>query len=181
MNKTPAKTRDSHSWVQTERQAHEAWAALMYESPTAARLMHLLVARAGENNAVVASLPTLANLLKVKSRQTVITAVNALKAGNWVQVLQTGGTGTTNVYVINDRVAWHGSRDGLKYSLFSATVIVSSAEQPKDFETSNQAPLRRLPRIGEMQLPHGDGLPPPSQPFLPDMEPDLPVILDQKE
>jgi len=25
-----------------------------------------------------------------------------------------------------------------------------------------------------MQIPHGDGLPPPSQPFLPAMEPDLP-------
>src|SRR3546814_14432972 len=39
--------------------------------------------------------------------------------------------------------------------------------------------LRRLPPIGERQLPHGDGLPPPSQPFLDGIEPDLPATEQQ--
>src|SRR3546814_6017100 len=42
-----------------------------------------------------------------------------------------------------------------------------------------QEPLRRLPPIGERQLPHGDGLPPPSQPFLDGIEPDLPATEQQ--
>src|SRR3546814_10538206 len=40
-------------------------------------------------------------------------------------------------------------------------------------------PLRLLPPIGERQLPHGDGLPPPSQPFLDGIEPDLPATEQQ--
>lgn len=38
-----------------------------------------------------------------------------------------------------------------------------------------QTPLRKLPRIGEFQLPSGDGLPPPSQPFLDGFEPEIPA------
>jgi hypothetical protein len=38
-----------------------------------------------------------------------------------------------------------------------------------------QPPLRRLPKLGERQLPAGPGLPPPSQPFFDGLEPDLPA------
>jgi len=83
--------------------------------------------------------------------------------GNWIEVRQIGATGQTNAYVVNDRVAWHGAREGLRYSLFSATVVVSEEQQPDRAELGRQKPLRRLPRIGEQQLPSGPGLPPPSQ------------------
>src|SRR3546814_7427305 len=79
--------------------------------------------------------------------------------------------------IINDRVAWSGKRDGLRYSLFSAAVIISEAEQPDFEELGQQAPLRRLPSLfrDERQLPSGPGTPPPAQPFLDGMEPDLPA------
>src|SRR3546814_7322435 len=67
----------------------------------------------------------------------------------------------------------------LRYSLFSATVVVSDSEQPDRDTLGKQEPLRRLPPIGERQLPHGDGLPPPSQPFLDGIEPDLPATEQQ--
>ncbi len=51
---TLAEKEPKGTWVQTERAAHEAWAGLMRESPNAAMLMHLLVARVGDQNAVVA-------------------------------------------------------------------------------------------------------------------------------
>src|SRR3546814_14598041 len=70
-------------------------------------------------------------------------------------------------------------REGLRYSLFSATVVVSDSEQPDRDTLGKQEPLRRLPPIGERQLPHGDGLPPPSQPFLDGIEPDLPATEQQ--
>lgn len=170
----------SSTWVQTERESHEAWAALIGKSPKAAQLMHLLTARINENNAVVVSLPTLAKLLKC-SRPTAIRAINILKEGNWLQSLQIGGSGSVNAYIINDRVAWTQARDKLRYSNFSATVIVSSDEQLDQNELDNLEPLRKLPKVGEIQFPHGDGLPPPSQPNLPDMEPDLPAAGTQLE
>ena len=165
------------SWVQTERAAHEAWSSLMGQSPQAARLMHLLVARVGDHNAVVISQKALAELMGVTDR-TVRTAVKILQAGNWLEVRQIGDRGTVNAYVLNDRIVWTGPRDGIRHSLFSAAVVVSSAEQPDKDTLGNQVPLRQLPSLysGERQLPTGSGLPPPAQPSLDGLEPDLPTI-----
>jgi hypothetical protein len=102
--------------------------------------------------------------------------VKDLVAGQWIELRQIGERGTVNAYVINDRVAWTGKRDGLRYSLFSASVIVSDREQLDDIEEA-QEPLRTLPTLftGERQLPEGAGLPPPSEPPLRGLEPDLPA------
>ena len=135
--------------------------------------MHHLVARVGEHNAVVISQDDLARMMG-KSKRTVIRAAQDLAEANWIEVRQVGKSGGVNAYVINDRVAWSGKRDGIRYSLFSAAVVVSDQNQPDADTLGHQAPLRQLPKIGESQLPSGDGLPPPSEPALPGMEPDLP-------
>jgi len=137
--------------------------------------MHILTARVGEHNAVVVSQKTLAELMKC-SRRTVQRAVDVLVQDRWIELRQIGENGTVNAHIINDRVAWSGKRDGIRYSLFSAAVIVSDEEQPDREQLGNQQPLRRLPSLfrDERQMPAGDGLPPPSQPFLSGMEPDLP-------
>ena len=173
--KVPEKV-PSGRWLQTERAAHEAWAKLIAEAPKAAQLMHLLVARIGENNAVVISQKNLIRLMGA-SRPTVQRAVKKLKDDLWIEVRQIGDRGTTNAYVVNDRVAWLGRRDGIRYSLFSAAVVISDDEQPDAAELDNQEPLRQIPSIGrgEQQLPTGPGLPPPSEPTLPGMETDLPA------
>lgn len=172
----PVKEPSGH-WVQTERKAHEAWAALMRKSPRAAELLHLLVARVGEHNAVVISQATLGKLMG-RNPRTVRRAVKELTDGNWIEVRQIGDRGTINAYVINDRVAWNGKRDGLRYSLFSAAVVISEEEQPDRDTLGTQPSLQNLPSLygGENQLPSGNGLAPPSEPSLPGMEPDLPAI-----
>ena len=106
-------------------------------------------------------------------------AIKLLTANNWLEVRQIGGRGTVNAHIINDRVAWTGKRDGIRYSLFSAAVILSDDEQPDLEELGTQEALRRVPSLfqGERQLPAGDGLPPESQPFFDGMEPDLPATL----
>src|SRR3546814_310057 len=106
----------------------------------------------------------------LRSITTIKTAITALVSGNWIEVRRIGENGTVNAYVLNDRVVWSGPREGLRYSLFSATVVVSDSEQPDRDTLGKQEPLRRLPPIGERQLPHGDGLPTPSQPFLDGIE-----------
>lgn len=166
------------NWVQTERAAHEAWAALIAKAPKAAQLMHLLTARVGEHNAVVISQKTLRELMNC-SRPTVQRALDVLAQDRWLEIRQIGESGTVNAYVINDRVAWMKGRDGLRYSLFSAAVVVSEEEQPDQATIGQQEPLRKIPSLfrDEQQLPHGNGLPPPSQPFLDGMEMDLPAAI----
>jgi DNA-binding transcriptional MocR family regulator len=163
-------------WVQTDRASHEAWAVLIRRSPLAATLMHLLAARVGESNAVVISQKTLANLAGA-SRRGVQSALKILERDRWIELRQIGTTGSVNAHVLNDRVVWAGARDGLRYSTFTAVVIVSDDEQPDRIDLEKQEPLRKLPRRfpGEQQLPTGEGLPPPSEPALPGLDPDLPA------
>lgn len=164
-------------WVQTERAAHEAWAALIAKAPKAAQLMHLLTARVGDHNAVVVSQKVLQKLMGC-SRPTIQRALDVLVKDRWIEIRQIGDRGTVNAHIINDRVAWSGARDGIRYSLFSAIVIASSDEQPDAESLGEQKPLRRLPSLfrDEKQLPSGEGLAPPSQPLFDGMEPDLPAV-----
>ena len=172
----PSDRQSKGQWVQTERKAHDAWAALIRKSPMAAQVMHVLTARVGEHNAVVISQKNLARLVE-GSERGVRDAIKLLCEENWLEIRQIGGRGTVNAHIINDRVAWSGKREGIRYSLFSANVIVSEDEQPDAPQLGAQEQLRHVPRIypGERQLPTGAGLPPPSQPHFEGMEPNLPA------
>ena len=114
------------------------------------------------------------------STSTVKRALRVLEEGNWIEIAQIGQSGTVNAYVVNSRVAWTEPRDQLRYARLKADVLLSSDEQPKPVAMDKQ-PLHQLPRIGEMQIPSGDGLPPPSEPSLPGMEMDLPGTPDRDE
>lgn len=167
------------AWVQTERAAHEAWAMFLGlpGSLNASRVLHLLIARMADHNAVVMSQKTMAGLLGVDAR-TIRRAVAMLKEHRWIETRQIGDRGTVNAYIINDKVAWSGPRDGIRYSLFTANVVISDVEQPDADQIDTSEPLRKLPSLfpDEKQLPSGPGLPPESQPSFPGMEPDLPTV-----
>lgn len=162
------------TWVQTERATHEAWGKLTISSPRAAAIAHFLVANMEASGAVVASYSTLSKMTGM-SVSTIRRAIDDLKAGRWIEVIQIGGKGGANAFRINSRVAWAQARDKLHLASFTARVIADREEQ----QTIDDVPLRRIPTLmpGERQLPTGDGEDPPSHPYLPDMEPDLPAIL----
>lgn len=166
-------------FVQTELNAHEAWARLIMEDRRAAQLMHILVANVGDENAVIISQKTLAQMMGVKARKTVVSAVKTLKDSQWIDVVKLEQRGGVNAYIINSNVAWSDKRDNLQYAHFRANVIVASDVQDED--VNDKTPLRKLPQIGEIQIPNGEGLEPPSSPSLPNMEPDLPAAGTQTD
>ncbi len=189
MTKTPIApglARPHGTWVQTDRAAHEAWAQfLSLKGATAAsRILHVLIARMGDRNAVVISQGALAEEMQVDPR-TIRRAIAMLRDHNWIQTVNLGGAKSgVQAYIVNSRVAWQGSRDGIRHSVFDATVYATEAEQ-EDGMLDHQGELHRIPALypDEMQLPSGDGLPPISQPSLLGMEPDLPArrIADRDE
>lgn len=162
------------TWVQTERAAHEAWATLVRTNQRAAALLHVLVAHMDHQAAIVASRATLAQLVGY-SEATVKRAVSDLRADCWIDVIQLGGKGGVNAYVVNSRVAWADSRERLGTAAFTARVLARQVEQDLP---EIAAPLRRIPTLypGERQLPSGAGEQPPSQPGLDGLEPDLPAL-----
>lgn len=111
--------------------------------------------------------------MDVRSVNTVKDAINALKAGNWIQVVRLEQRGGVNAYVINSHVGWIEGREKLRYARFSAQIIADAEDQTESL-TPDQ-PLKRIPNVGETQLPIGPGLPPPSEPAITGLEPDLPV------
>ena len=162
------------TWVQTERSAHEAWGRLIAKSPRAAQLMHHIVSHMDQSAAVVASYATLAGICGY-SVATVRRAVEDLKVGRWVQIVQIGGKGGANAFIVNSRVAWAAPREQLPLAAFSARVIAAASEQ--DEVTLNGPELQRIPHLmnpGERQMPCGPGMDPPSQPSIEGLEPDLP-------
>ena len=171
----PQLTIERHTWVQTERAAHEAWGHLTVASPRAAALMHHLCAQMDRSAAVVASHATLAALTGM-SASTIKRAINDLRTGNWIEVVQLGGKGGALAFIVNSRVGWAASRDKLHMAAFTARVLaVGSEQEPGHLEAP---PLRKLPILapGEYQLPTGESEEPPSQPSIPGMEPDLPHV-----
>jgi len=165
------------TWVQTDRAGHEAFSRLVVTKPRAASVMHMLIAHMGENNAVVISQKNLARLCDCHVN-TLAKALKELQLDRWIEVVQVGGTGTINAYVINDRVAWYGPRDGIRHSRFSATLVAASDDQPPEVLDDQRPRLRQIPRLqpGERQLPTGAGEPPPSSPEIPGLERDLPSL-----
>ena len=164
-----------NTWVQTDRKAHEAWAALIAKRPRAAQLMHHLVAMMGPQNAVVISQALLSKMMGVTDR-TVRSAISDLVADRWISVVKVNGPGTVAAYVVNNQVAWGESRDSMHTAVFSASVVVSRDDQDPDLLGAGD--LRRIPTLflHDRQLPSGPGEDPPSQPALEGIEPDLPAI-----
>lgn len=142
--------------------------------PRAAALAHHLVAQMGHQNAVVIPQALLAKLMGC-SVETVKRAVRDLVAEKWISVVRLG-KGKEAAYVVNDRVAWGQSRDQLRVSTFSATVVADYDDQ--DEGLLGHSELRRIPTLypGEQQLPTGPSDEPPSQPSIEGLEPDLPAL-----
>jgi hypothetical protein len=142
--------------------------------------MHHIVSHMDQSAAVVASYATLASICGF-SVATVRRAVDDLKANHWIQVVQIGGKGGANAFVVNSRVAWAAPRDKLPLAAFSARVLTTASEQ--DQATLSGPELKRIPHLmhpGERQLPSGPGLEPPSQPTLSGLEPDLPASTERQ-
>lgn len=163
-------------WVQTERAAHEAWGKLIAKHPRAAQLMHFLVAYMGNQNALVISQKTLAELMGVSVR-TMQRAAVVLEQQKWIQVVQVG-KGKERVYVVNSRVAWGQKRDQLYLSSFTAQVVLNADEQEIGGAILAQPDdLRTIPSIyqGEQIVLDNSHDTPPTQEFFDGMAPKMPM------
>lgn len=171
---TPLLTqRKRHTFVQTDRAAHEAWGKLCGQSPRAAAMAHFLCAHADQQtNAVVASWATLATLSGM-SPATCRRAMRDLERAGWVEGINLG-KGSTKAWRLDSRVSWSRERNGERFAFFHAAVLATATDNPEAIQ-ANRQPLRRIPVIapGEIPMPTGVGLPPPSQPSLEGLEPVL--------
>lgn len=131
------------NFVQLNKEYYKAEDWLMSQSPIAYRIFKFLMNNMDEYNAVICSQTVLQETFEV-SRATVARAVKLLKEKGYIAVFKSG---TSNVYAVNDKVAWNSWGTNYAYSKFPANVILSISEQ----EESIQTKLKNL-RHKEIQL-----------------------------
>jgi len=109
-------------------------------------------------NAVTISNEALSKILGI-SKRTVIRASKFLKDHQYVQVVKIG---TTNTYVVNERIAFAGSV-GQRKAVFSSTVVAHESEQDEGWE--NVTKLKAIPIIygDERAIIGSEDLSPPDQ------------------
>lgn len=106
--------------------------ALIDDYPTALKVFTWLIEKADRRNALLASYSTMSKSLNLAER-TIRNSVGYLKEKNLITVLKSG---TSNVYVLNDRIIWKDTADKKdKYSQFSAEVIITASEQEEPYRT----------------------------------------------
>lgn len=128
--------------VMVDRDAQEAWTALLVKSKMAAIVLHYLVSKKGHVSAIVISQKTLGEVLGV-SQKTVQRAIATLVEDRWVTVVQLNGAGTSSAYIVNDQVAWRKDSNSVELSIFEATVVADKADQ--NDRTLTNCELRVLP------------------------------------
>ncbi len=153
------KNRVAGGYYMMSRQAEKNLRALQRENANASLIFSVI----RENmqigsNAVTISNEALASILGI-SKRTVIRGTKHLKDHAYVQVVKVG---TTNTYVVNERIAFAGSA-GQRRAVFSATVVAHEAEQEEGWESVTT--LKAVPVIYENErvILGGDELPPPDQ------------------
>jgi hypothetical protein len=153
------KNRVTGGYYMMSRAAEKNLRALQKENPTAALVFSVI----RENmqmgtNAVTISNPVLAKILG-KSARTVARATKHLAEHAYVQIVKVGNT---NTYVVNEQVAFAGSK-GQRKAVFSATVVAHECEQDEGWDQVKR--LKAIPIIYDDERPvlGEEVLPPPDQ------------------
>lgn len=98
---------------------------LVSENPTAYRILLFLLDHMDKYNAVMCSYFVIQEALGM-SRATTFRAIKVLKERGFIAVYKSG---SSNVYVVNNDLAWNSWGNNVKYCEFPANVIISAAEQ----------------------------------------------------
>lgn len=126
-----AKKSPYKNFVQLNKEYYKAEDWLMSQSPIAYRIFKFLMNNMDEYNAVICSQTVLQETFEV-SRATVARAVKLLKEKGYIAVFKSG---TSNVYAVNDKVAWNSWGTNYAYSKFPANIILSISEQEESIQT----------------------------------------------
>lgn len=100
------------------------------ENPTALRVLLWLIRMMDDRNAIVTSQVAISEVLSLH-RNTVSNAITYLKTKKAIAVFKSG---TTNVYAINEQIAWKEEAELKKYAHFSAKVYIVGSEQEPDYQ-----------------------------------------------
>lgn len=106
---------------------------LMKKSGIASGILNFIMEHMDTKNALLCSYAVFEDYFEV-SRTTIYRALKLLEDNGFVDVLKSG---TSNVYVVNENIAWTSWESQKKYCKFEGNILISATEN-KDYEYRNQ-------------------------------------------
>lgn len=106
---------------------------LMKKSRYASSIFNFILEHMDYNNALMCSYQIFMDYFEI-SQVTVARAIKLLKDNGFVDVLKSG---TSNVYIVNQEIAWSSWDNQKKYCKFNGNILISATEN-KDYEYRKQ-------------------------------------------
>ena len=107
---------------------------LLDKNPKAFKILLFLLAHMDKYNAVMCSYTVIQEALGM-CRTTASTGIKLLKEHGFIAVLKSG---TSNVYIVNNDLAWNSWGNNMQYCEFPANVIISASEQEERSKIHNK-------------------------------------------
>lgn len=123
-NKEDPRKSKFKNFYQINKQHSDKLVALALKNPKANALLLFILNNMDGLNALQCSSIVLQEALGM-SRTTIYRLIKYLQANGFIAILKSG---TNNVYVVNDDLAWSSWGNNKQYCKFPATVILSGSE-----------------------------------------------------
>nr|WP_242451970.1 replication/maintenance protein RepL [Rhodanobacter sp. T12-5] len=123
----------NHNFIQLYRDNMPELRWLMANHNFSSSLLFFILEHMDNRNALACSYAVFEDYFG-KSRSTVYRAVKLLEENGFLNVLKMG---TSNVYVVNEDLAWTDGNDKKKFAKYDGKILVSKKEN-KDFEYKSQ-------------------------------------------
>ena len=106
---------------------------LINKSGKAANILNFILEHMDYNNALMCSYQVFIDYFEI-SHSTVVRAIKLLKENGFIDVLKSG---TSNVYIVNQEIAWTSWDNQKKYCKFNGNILISAKEN-KDYQYRKQ-------------------------------------------
>ncbi|MFV8830569.1 replication/maintenance protein RepL [Alkalihalobacterium sp. APHAB7] len=127
------KDKKNHNFIQVYRDHMPELRWLMANHNFASSLLFFIIEHMDNRNALACSYAVFEDYFE-KSKMTIYRGIKTLQENGFVDVLKMG---TSNVYLVNENLAWTDKNTKKKYAKYEGKILVSKKEN-KDFEYRNQ-------------------------------------------
>lgn len=128
------------NWYQFNRDHSDKMIWLATNHPKAQAILLFLLDQMDDYNAVICSYQVLQETLGI-AQATIARSIKVLKERGFIAIYKSG---TSNVYIINDELAWGSWGNNREYCKFPANVILSATENQ---EYKNKISFDKLKQI----------------------------------
>jgi len=134
----------NHNFIQLYRDNMPEIRWLMTNHPFANNLLFFILQHMDNRNALACSYSVFEDYFE-KSRSTIYRAIKVLEENGFIDVMKMG---TSNVYIVNQDLAWTDKNTNKKYAKYDGKILVSKKEN-KDYHYQNR--FERLKALRERE------------------------------